>query len=366
MSYRTGSGQPLQIGNPLGSGGEGDVFEVTSPRGTVLKKYRPEILAKNPTAERKVRAMVASPPAGWCEARTGFVALAWPSQIVLENGRFVGFLMPAVDIRSTVELHRVANPSDRRTATQPTMWLRGFGWNYLIRTAANLAQVTQALHGCDAVVGDFNEKNIRVTSQARVTLIDCDSMQVTGPGGEPFFCRVGRPEFTPPELLDADWARTFRHPSSDLFALAIHVYQLLMEGEHPFRGIWSDGGEKPSVPQLARQGIWAHQRGGPLQPRPAAVDFGLLPDRIQEMFRLAFEQGAISPARRPSAHDWLRALTDLAAGLRPCPAKPGHLYSGHLNGCPWCRHEQRSPTATGWRETWTAQRPSAVRRFWQA
>ena len=175
--------------------------------------------------------------------------------------------MPAVDMNTTVDLHQVTNPTDRQQATGRTAWLRGFTWQYLLRTAANLAQATDTLHQVGVVAGDFNESNVRVTHDARVTLLDCDSMQITDPAtGQRFFCGVGRGEFTPPELLNADWKTTYRHPSSDLFALAVHAYQLLLEGEHPFRGTWLGAGEKPHEPQLARRGAWAYQDGGPLSP----------------------------------------------------------------------------------------------------
>ena len=347
----------MTVGRRLASGGEGDIYVVTSPHGMAFKKYKPETLAKWPTLEQKVPAMMASPPPERQDARTGFVMLAWPSQVVLEDGRFAGFLMPLVDTSDTVELHRIANPSDRRVATGATAWLRGFTWRYVVHAAANLAHVTHVLHKSRVVVGDFNERNILVTSQTRITLIDCDSMQVTGPADRPFFCRVGRLEFTAPELMNTDWTKTFRHPSSDLFALAIHIYQLLMEGEHPFRGQWSGPGEKPSVSDLARQGIWAHQPAGLLRPRPNAVEYELLPDTIQEMLRAAFESGLTSPVRRPSALAWNKALTSLAADLQQCRADSGHVYPGHLRGCPWCR---RGQSATGSRPVL----PSKPRRRW--
>jgi len=141
-------------------------------------------------------------PAEWREAGSGHMNLAWPSEVVLADGRFAGFLMPAVDTRQTVELHRITNPTDRRTATGAAAWTKEFDWRYLVRTAANLAHATHVLHAAGVVIGDFNESNIRTWREARVTLLDCDSMQIRDPvSGEWFFCRVGRPEFTPPELL---------------------------------------------------------------------------------------------------------------------------------------------------------------------
>src|SRR5262249_47973571 len=187
--------------------------------------------------------------------------------------------------------------------------------------------------------GQGHAAHLRPWGEARVTLLDCDSMQVRAPAsGEWFFCRVGRPEFTPPELVRADWATTVRHPSSDLFALAIHLYQLLLEGEHPFRGVWRGDGDKPPVSVLAEHGIWAHQNGGPLAPRPAASSAGLLPPAIVAMFRRAFEDGALDPGARPTAAQWHGALDGLASELRQCTADRMHFYPRSHDACPWCRY----------------------------
>jgi len=275
--------------------------------------------------------------------------MAWPSELVLEDGSFAGFLMPVVNMADTVGMHRITNPSDRlrRDPVSPAPWTRSFTWRYLVRAGANLAQVTDSLHMADTVIGDFNDANVRVGNDARVTLLDCDSMQIKDPvSDERFFCRVGRPEFTPPELMNADWNRAVRHPSSDLFALAIHLYALLLEGEHPFRGVWHMSGDKPPVPELARQGIWAHRHGGPLEPRPAAIRISLLPARVRELFRAAFETSAANPAGRPDARQWHQALSWLEENLRTCSIEPSHVYPHfHRDACPWCEHIGRLPAA---------------------
>jgi len=339
MALATVSGGTVLPGRKLATGGQGEIFAVSSPSGFVLKRYLRRTLDSDPALARRLRVMADGRPAEWREAASGHMNLAWPSEVVLADGRFTGFLMPAVDTRQTVELHRITNPTDRRTATGTAAWTRGFDWRYLVRTAANLAHTTHVLHAAGVVIGDFNESNIRTWREARVTLLDCDSMQIRDPAtGEWFFCRVGRPEFTPPELVRADWARTVRHPTSDLFALAIHLYQLLLEGEHPFRGVWRGDGEKPAVSVLAARGIWAHQNGGPLVPRPAAISAGLLPPAIVAMFRQAFEDGAVDPGARPTAAQWHGALDVLADQLRQCAADRAHFYPGSHDACPWCRY----------------------------
>lgn len=339
MTFLTGSGATVLTGRKLDEGGQGEVYAVMAPPGQVFKKYLRKTLDADPDLARRLRIMVTHRPAQWRETQSGHVMLAWPSETATENGRFVGYLMPVVDMDNTVSLHRITNPTDRRDATGATAWAQGFTWRYLVRTAANLAQVTHVLHQAGTVIGDFNESNVRVTREARVTLLDCDSMQITDPDtGERFLCPVGRPEFTPPELLQADWKTTVRRPSSDLFALAVHLYQLLLEGEHPFRGAWSGSGDKPPAPYLARQGMWTHRPHGQLHPRPSAIGISLLPDAIADMFRRAFEEGAIDPAARPEALEWQQALTNLETRLRECSTDEAHFYDGHLRSCPWCLH----------------------------
>jgi WD40 repeat protein len=334
----TGSGQAVMAGQRLAGGGQGEIFAVVSHQELVFKRYLPRTLAQDQSLERRLSVMTGR-PVQWREPGSGHLTLAWPTDLVRDDGRFAGFLMPAVDMDRTVGLHRITNPTDRAAATGPTSWTRDFTWRYLVRTAANLAQATAVLHQAGVVIGDFNDSNIRAWREARVTLLDCDSMQIRDPGsGERFFCHVGRPEFTPPELAGADWARTVRHPSSDLFALAIHLYQLLLEGEHPFRGRWNGPGEKPAVSELASQGIWAHRGSGLLEPRRAAIGARLLPGEILGLFRRTFEDGATDPLARPTAAAWYRALDALADQLRTCADHPAHVYpASHLH-CPWCEY----------------------------
>ena len=330
----------VAVGRLLARGGEGEVYAVSSPSGTVFKRYLPVAFGRDPALEERLRAMIAHPPTQWREPESCHVTLAWPTDLVLEDGRFAGFLMAAVETSDTVELHRVTNPDDRRRATGKTAWVQGFSWKYLVHAAANLAQATQMLHEAGVVIGDFNERNARVTRDARITLLDCDSMQISDPAtGGRFFCRVGRPEYTPPELIHADWSKTVRHASSDLFALAIHIYQFLLEGEQPFRGKWTGPGDKPSVTDLASQGTWVQQSGGMLQPRPSAVSAQILPDSIIELFRAVFENGAVNPGARPSAQTWHHALVDLEGSLRQCLVNADHFYADMLPKCPWCEHD---------------------------
>jgi len=142
MALATVSGGTVLPGRKLATGGQGEIFAVSSPSGFVLKRYLPRALDSDPALARRLRVMADRRPAEWREAGSGHMNLAWPSEVVLADGRFAGFLMPAVDTRQTVELHRITNPTDRRTTTGTAAWTKGFDWRYLVRTAANLAHAT--------------------------------------------------------------------------------------------------------------------------------------------------------------------------------------------------------------------------------
>lgn len=334
-TLRTGAGVRVDAGRTLAQGGQGEVLQVATPRGVVLKRFFPKVLTDDPELEARVRAMVGSPPPGWRD-EAGHVAIAWATDTVYDGGAFVGLLMPAVTTHAAIELHQVANPSDRARSSG---FVSDFTWRYLVATARNLAGVVHTLHSGGVVIGDFNERNVLVWSDAQVTVLDCDSMQIRdAKTGERYLCRVGRPEFTPPELHHADWSKTVRSKSSDLFALAIHIHQLLLEGEHPFRGEWHGVGDKPAVPALARQGLWTHAGGSSLGPRPSAVPIKILPPEIVALFHRAFVDGAVNPRQRPTAKQWHTALAKVASSLSTCRRDTRHVYASHIKACPWCTH----------------------------
>lgn len=130
-------------------------------------------------------------------------------------------------------------------------------------------------------------------------------MQFTAPNGEVFPCLVGRPEFTPPELIGVDWRTSRRALESDLFGLAIHIYMLLMDGAHPFQGgIWTGGGDRPEVTQLIKNGWFAGGQNSPLRPQRSAPAPTIWPPNIVAAWEQAFFEGRTVLTARPSATEW--------------------------------------------------------------
>jgi DNA-binding helix-hairpin-helix protein with protein kinase domain len=219
-----------------------------------------------------------------------------------------------------------------------------FNYQYLLRTARNLAAAFAALHASNYCVGDVNESNILVSDTALVSLVDTDSFQVSDPVQNLVYrCAVGKPEFTPPELQNKTFADYDRSPSHDLFGLAVLIFQLLMEGTHPFSGIFQGMVEPPPYEAriIAGHFTYSQRRQVPYLPTPIAPPWGILHPSLQDLFIRCFEDGHHNSQLRPSAQTWLTAITETEANLITCSENPQHRYSNHLDSCPWCERALR-------------------------
>lgn len=324
-------GSAVTLGAVLARAGEGTIHEVVGRPGVVAKIFHPD-LKDLPAKRAKVAAMAASTPDGSVQS-DGFVVLTWPLQTVEGDGT-TGYLMSRIDTSNAVEIHSVSNPTDRMNPLPSApQWTPHVTWQHLVSVAANLCLAVETVHKVDAVIGDFQERNILVNDTTRVTLVDCDSMQFTNKAGHQFLCGVGRPEFTAPELAGFDLAATARQKPSDLFALAVHIHLLLMGGNHPFqRGQWTGPGDQPDALTLAKTGQWAGGPGSTFHSHPLAPSISFLPDQIQTLFVRAFTHGAHAPDIRPTAAEWRQALHLIRIGN--CPR--GHQIPIEAPHCPWC------------------------------
>src|SRR5262245_23173348 len=299
---RESDGRVLPVGGqPLAAGGEAVVYELPDLPDLVAKVYH------RPAAEHaaKLAAMLAAPPADPM-AGSGHVSIAWPADRLLAadgSRTVIGCLLPRVD--GALPAFEFYNPRSRLRLCPL------FHYGYLLRTARNLAAAVRALHDRDYVVGDLNETNVLVTNQALVTLIDTDSFQVPD-RGRAYRCPVGKAEYTPPELQRVRFADFDRGPEHDAFALAVLVFQLLMQGIHPFAGRLTGAGDAADLAERIALGQWPYARSRPVpyQPSPHAPPFATLPPPVHELMRRCFEEGHARSGRRPTAAEWQEALAD--------------------------------------------------------
>ncbi len=126
------------------------------------------------------------------------------------------------------------------------------------------------------------------------------------------------------------------------------IFQLLMQGTHPFAGRFTGQGEPGTLARRIAAGHWpyAKKRTGPFEPNPTAPRFVVVPPQARELMRRCFEDGHDRPALRPDAAEWKKALAEADAELRECGANGQHRFHESLDACPWCelaRKQGRDP-----------------------
>ena len=310
----------VELGRELGRGGEAVAYELQSAPSMVVKVYHE---AADQLKSEKLEAMV--------KVSHSVIArfAAWPHSVIRKSsgGPIVGIIMPKV---AGVEIHKLYNPSVRKTAFPSA------DWRFLIRTASNYSTAIETLHQYGIVIGDINQGNALVADDAIVRFIDCDSFQIKVEN-KTFRCPVGVPLFTPPELQPGKFNYEDRTMNHDRFGLAIMVFHLLFAGRHPFAGRYS-GSADNSLEEMIKAYRFAFGREHKLyqiEPPPFTPLLQDIPSEVSELFEKAFKKGS-GAGNRPSATEWRNALKIFEQKLTQCADDPGHYYLSS-NHCPWCR-----------------------------
>jgi len=311
--FRTDKGQTITTGPQLGAGGEGAVFDVVGQPAMVAKIYHAHRL--DAALEAKVTAMVADPPDDETRAKFNHVSIAWPEAVLYNGNTFMGYIMPKIP--KSDDLYDLLQPQ-QRAQQHPTLNHR-----HLYRSARNFALAMAAIHRKGYVIGDVNFKNALFNNDALITVVDCDSMQVTDAKNVVHRCLVGIPEYTSPELQGQDFAKVNRNANNDAFGLAVLTFQLLMQGFHPFAGRPLPGA--PDVEQVhvycITKKIFPYVSNKFFVPPMAAPPIGALPAVLQNLFNRAF-----TTSNRPTPKEWADTIELIESRLVQCGNNPDHWY----------------------------------------
>lgn len=316
----------ISLGREIAKGGEASIYEVRNLPLSIAKIYH----TKSSVPEEKLKYMMTHPPVG-LDIQHGHTSVPWVNSLIKDNiGNTIGYEMPF--IRGGVLLYRVYTPKLRRKLSF------SFTWKDLHTTARSLAATVRAIHNAGYVIGDLSASNILVHRPGLITILDADSFQVQTPAGTVHRCKVGRVDFTPPELSGVDFANVDRTELHDRFALGVLLFLLLMEGTHPFHG----NGKPTLLSERIRIGLFVHcsQHESGLRPPEKSLLFTELHPKLQDLFLKCFVEGYSHPSNRPTAHDWEIILAQVEEDLVQCRQNIHHFYNPFLQTCTWCRRAE--------------------------
>jgi len=325
-AYYTQLGSLIRLGRKIGQGGEGSVYLIENSNNLAAKIYLPNLAASR---HQKIQAMVDAKLA----KDTNFVA--FPLQALFDSQhKFAGFSMNVVTGHKAI--HELYSPSSRKTH------FPNANFKFLLRVALNVARAVAAVHSTNCVIGDINHSGVLVSEKTgTVTLIDSDSFQIRQ-GSSVFTCKVGVPEFTPPELQGIDFSKVLRTTNHDTFGLAVLVFQLLFMGRHPFAGRVANGRDAPELERAIGTFRFAYARSSVttnMLPPPGVPTLVDIPQDVAAAFESAF----LSRGQRPSAATWVQLLQKMEKSITTCRSNISHHYSSTASTCPWCKMESVFP-----------------------
>ena len=350
MIGATGTTYQLEA-KPLSSGGEGEIYRVLGgTQRQVAKIYKAGVATRE--LEEKLKRMVNRKPSSKVISQ-----VAWPLDIIYDsNKRFCGFIMPELHINSGLsEIYKY--PTKLNISAL-----------HKIIIAENICAVISEVHRAGYIFGDFNPQNIGVDKNTgTVAFLDTDSYHVIDTSlGKAYRCNVCASGYSAPELLERCAAHVAANPKdkdhayaktplptftkeTDNFALAVHIFKLLMNGYTPYGGIKDTDSASQASPgtgdAAVRRDNYCFKPGMKSQ-SPAILPLEALPQEIADLFTRAFIIGKRDPKQRPTAIEWHGALERYEKVLRTCAKNPLHQYDKKNYTCPLCEADERYINST--------------------
>ena len=334
----------------IASGGEGTIYAVQGNPTVVAKIFREG--KRTVQREQKLRIMVAKKI-----TKKQLTYFTWPQDVLYDTEGFAGYIMPKVSgMKTLTELY-----SDDE-----------YDLKCRLTAAYNMCASVEAIHEVGQVCGDLNSLNILVNlnendpNYCHVTLVDTDSYHVVTANAD-YRCEVGMSDYIAPEVQkkmgNGVTLRNAPLPTytmeTDRFALAVHVFSLLMNGCHPFASAKQMGDINETLSEQRNKAVVAPSVVAPqpidnikdgffpfTQYRKGitipvyAPEFNSLPTSLQVLFQRTFCDGYYDPRKRVTASEWADVLSQInKKGFNTC--EKGHMKFVDAPLCPVCQIEKK-------------------------
>ena len=293
-------GTVLTVSDKIDSGNEGAVYRIKNTEDKVFKIFNEK---KRADKKQKITAMIANDPK--------HPAIIWPQAVVEDanTGAFLGYQMEYKDLDT-------AQNAFEYTMTQLSWDETKKSHRYTV--AKNLAVMVSAIHSEGHAIGDFNHDNILIDNNGQITLIDCDGFHITD-GDTEFPDDTYYPRYAPPEGRGGNTISDVKE--ADRFCLGVHIFQILMEGFHPYlakgskaeTGNMEDKLKNNKFPYVDYEGYYPISNAHSVDHYEKEIT-----DKVQSLFRRCFTESGKHKAagniatetNRPDPEEWRRALSN--------------------------------------------------------
>lgn len=304
------SGEPLSMGEIVKFGTKSCISRIEESSLDAVKIFFPR-RRKDSQIEEKIAAMIETPPERSSDSE-GEPVIAWPTQIVesSDDDQFLGYKMAYPKMESRENLLEAAQERSRHQNERSSNVIETFLERIGLRRdeelaaryeiALSLAKGVNALHQREHAIGALHHETF-LTDGDNVLLTNCDTFHIRGEN-KIYEGGIATPRYAPPE----DSGETLEEiQRRDQFGLAVLIFQLLMDGFHPFqaRGTEAVDGDFQTMirtnPFPYRDPI-----SGKLEPVTDAPSFADLPVELRSHFERCFIEGKTLPEARPTAESW--------------------------------------------------------------
>ncbi|MDA9323087.1 hypothetical protein N9Q55_03360 [Flavobacteriaceae bacterium] len=232
--YTNEKGKSITLGSLIAKGGEGEVYNISGDKNNCVKLYRERFRTKE--KESKLKYMTNNSPQD-IEGQSHKVC--WPKEIIYEDGKFVGFLMPRAFEDSLLPYHLCQLKISKKIDSK---WHETFDRDSIkgtisrLKLCVNIIAAVNRIHATNKyVIVDLKPQNLMVSPSGKVSIIDMDSVQITENEEVLFKAPVSTPEYTPPEVSGVIKKQIAISKDWDIFSLGVLIYEILC-GIHPYVG----------------------------------------------------------------------------------------------------------------------------------
>lgn len=328
---------------PFKEGGEAGIYNIKGSPDFVAKIFKPD--KRSITRHKKTAVMTNLNVSSYFRE-----SVVFPVKVLYADKNYTQFM--------GYTMERVKNI----TELQDIYYQNELDLQQKITVAMNLCIMVNLVHSHNQVIGDFNPRNVAVDkSRGNGRLIDTDSFHITVKRDsdkkiQNFPCTVGVEMLIAPELrqkiisqkadLETVQGESFTK-QTDLYALAIHIFSLLMNGATPYRSCinMADVGSSYNVSSInidafeaANKGEFLFAKKVFMKKLPEDVpDFHILSPELRKLFERCFIDGATNPSARPDATEYFKALDSFRKQLKKCNNDKHFIYNKYKKPCEYCR-----------------------------